>query len=286
MGSLTIIGMGLYSADDISLRALKALHKSDIIYLEGYTSYLPQSIQSMNESLGVRIIPIGRREVEQDDIIIKESKEKNVAFIVIGDPLSATTHQELLLRASKEGIRTSIINNVTVLSAVSRSGLDAYKFGKTGSLVYPRKNWFPTTAYNILAENIRIKAHTLLLLDIVTSQSEIALLDYGRANLRELYDRHNSSNGLTSLDNNPIIMMSPNEAISLLLEIEKTESKGILSQNHNIIVCSRLCSPNESIIYGPMSKLMSIMHGIGPHCIIVPSDLHFIEEQALEEYNI
>jgi diphthamide biosynthesis methyltransferase len=68
MGSLSIIGIGLYTVDDISIRALKILHKSDLVYLEGYTSFLPQSIQSMNETLGVRVIPLGRKEIEQDDI--------------------------------------------------------------------------------------------------------------------------------------------------------------------------------------------------------------------------
>jgi diphthine synthase len=113
--------------------------------------------------------------------IIKEAKEKNVSFLVIGDPLQATTHLELALRAEKEGIKTTIINNTSVISAVSRTGLESYKFGKTGSIVFPRKNWFPKTSYELLKENLQIKAHTLLLLDIITTKNEIELLDFSKA---------------------------------------------------------------------------------------------------------
>ena len=286
MGSLSIIGIGLYTVDDISIRALRAMHKADMVYIESYTSFLPQSIPSMNETLGVRVIPLGRREIEQDDVLIKEAKEKNVAFLVVGDPLLATTHLELYLRAKNEGIDVQVINNTSVISAISRTGLESYKFGKTGSIVYPRKNWFPKTYYDLLKDNLHIKAHTLLLLDIVTTKNEIEMLDFGKANLEEVHRKHNPSHGISSFDQNPIIMMSPNEAISLLLEVEKEYAKGIISTESRIFVCSRLCHPDEKILYASIGDLKERLYGIGPHCIVFPSDLHFIEEEFAQNSSI
>jgi diphthamide biosynthesis methyltransferase len=63
------------------------------------------------------------------------------------------------------------------------------------------------------------------------------------------------------------------------LEIEKEEGKGIISEDTRVFVCSRLCHPDEKILYGSMGNLKKKLYGIGPHCIIVPSDLHFIEEE-------
>jgi diphthine synthase len=285
MGSLSMIGIGLYTVDDISIRALRLLHKADIVYMESYTSYMPQTIQSMNETLGVRVIPLGRKEIEQDDIIIKDAKERNVAFLVVGDPLQATTHMELILRAKNERIRTTIINNTSVISAASRTGLESYKFGKTGSIVYPRKNWFPKTYYSLLIDNLRIKAHTLLLLDIVTTKSEIEMLDFSKGNIADANKMYNPSSGITSLDLKPMVMMSPNEAIELLLEAEKEEGKGIISNEARVFVCSRLCHPDEKIVYGSIKSIKTMQYGIGPHCIIIPSDLHFIEEEFANNHS-
>lgn len=43
------------------------------------------------------------------DDILQEAKEKNIALLVVGDPLGATTHTDMLLRAKDFGVKTQVI---------------------------------------------------------------------------------------------------------------------------------------------------------------------------------
>src|SRR3989344_1963727 len=98
--TLHIIGLGLGNEKDITLRGLEAVKKCDIIYLESYTSILQCKVEDLGKLFGKKIILASRELVEADNNeILKNSKTKNVALLVVGDPFSATTHIDLFLRA-------------------------------------------------------------------------------------------------------------------------------------------------------------------------------------------
>lgn len=44
-----------------------------------------------------------------DDILL-EAKNSEVALLVVGDPLGATTHTDMLLRAKQFGVKTQVFN--------------------------------------------------------------------------------------------------------------------------------------------------------------------------------
>ena len=140
--SLCIIGIGLNDEKDISLKGLEVIKSSDLVYLENYTSILSCSVERLEQLYGQEIILADREMVESkaEDTILKEAKTKNVAFLVVGDALTATTHVDLLLRAKKAGIETKIIHSSSVLTAVAITGLQLYSFGKTASIPFSLDN--------------------------------------------------------------------------------------------------------------------------------------------------
>ncbi len=86
---------------------------------------------------------------------------------------SATTHTDLLLRATSLNIPTQTIHNASIMTALGSTGLQLYNFGQTVSLPFFTDIWKPTSWYDRLEENLRIGLHTLVLLDIkVREQSE------------------------------------------------------------------------------------------------------------------
>ena len=72
--------------------------------------------------------------VFSNKILIKEAKSSNVALLVYGSPLFATTHMSIVLDAEKMGVRVKVIYSASVLDGVAETGLQLYKFGKTASM--------------------------------------------------------------------------------------------------------------------------------------------------------
>jgi diphthine synthase len=273
--TLTLIGLGL-DPNDLSKRALDETRASDAILLETYTSYAPHSIEELETLVGARITPLTRSMVEQDDVVLTRAGTERIALLVFGDPLAATTHLELILRARAQGIETSIIHAASIFSAIGESGLELYRFGLTASLVYPRRNWLPERAKDVIAENRSIRAHSLVLLDIVTGTDELALLDRNHAAFAAL-DRSLIEHDARSLAGEPQLLMSPNEAIAILLH------QGAVASTDTLIVCSRLGTDTSTVVSGRAAQLMERSFGLGPHAIAIPGSLHFLESESVGE---
>jgi len=249
--TLYFIGLGLNDEKDITLKGLEAIKKCKYIYLEYYTSILQIKPEKLEKLYKKKIILADREMVEKGDEIIKNAQNSDTALLVIGDPMSATTHIDLLLRAKKKKIPTEIIHNTSILTAVGITGLQLYKFGKTTSIPFAENYWALETPYNVLKENKKSKLHTLFLLD------------------------------LNPLDNR---FMTVNDAVDILLKIEQKKKNKIFSKKTKIIGCARLGSKNPTIICGPAEKLKGKDFGQPPHCLIVPGKMHFMEEEALKQW--
>lgn len=145
---LTFVGLGLYDLGDISLKGLECIRDADTVYLEAYTSRLMGTgIAEMEALFGKEIRVLGREDVEQDpQDIIEDAVRGRVAFLTAGDPMVSTTHADLRMRAAAAGVATSIIHASSISSAApGLSGLQNYRFGKSCSIPFPAKGWFPTT---------------------------------------------------------------------------------------------------------------------------------------------
>lgn len=161
-----LIGLGL-NVDEISLRALEILEKCDSIYLESYTVDFPYSLKQLEKVIKRKIEPKNRDSIENLNLI-KQAKTQDIALLVYGSPLSATTHITLIEEAKKQKCKYEVIHNASIIDAIAETGLQVYKFGKITSMPawIPEKNFKPTSFMEILKQNLSINAHTLILIDI------------------------------------------------------------------------------------------------------------------------
>ena len=140
--TLFIIGLGLNDEKDITLKGLAAIKKCKKVYLENYTSKLNCPLTKLEKLYKKKIILADRILVESqaEKTILKDAKSSNIALLVVGDPFGATTHIDLILRAKEMGIKTQIIHNASILTAVGIIGLELYKYGKTTSIPFHNEN--------------------------------------------------------------------------------------------------------------------------------------------------
>jgi diphthine synthase len=237
---LYIIGLGL-NVDGISKFGLQVVKKCKKIYLENYTVEFPYSVEQLKEVLGKKIHLADREFVESLELV-DEAKKMDVALLVYGSPLTATTHISLLQEAKKSNVRYKIIYNASVFDAVAETGLQIYKFGKITSM--PKwdreKDFTPDSFMKIVQENQSMKAHSLILVDI----------------------------GLKFSD-----------ALHQLKESAKTQKIKL----DKILVCSKLGAKGKRIFYRNINDIKSDSRVNAPYCFIIPSKLHFLEKEVLEE---
>jgi diphthine synthase len=183
---LYLIGLGL-SEKGISQQGIEAVEKCKKIYLENYTVDFPYSIIELGKFLGKKIIPANREFVEGMNEILEEAKMEDVALLVYGSPLTATTHIILIQEAKRKKVKYEIIYSASVIDAVAECGLQLYKFGKIASI--PKFN--ADSFIEIIKENQKIGAHSLILVDIGLEFRE-AIKRMENGNLQQVL--HNSSN--------------------------------------------------------------------------------------------
>ena len=251
-GTLTFIGLGLYDEKDISLKGLEAARNCDKIFCEFYTSKLGGTdIKKLEKIFNKKIIILSREDVEKGYQILKCATMERVALLVAGDPMTATTHVDLRLRAIDKGIETKLIHGSSIFTAVAGLlGLQIYKFGRTTTLAFPERNYFPTSPYDVIKENKSHGLHTLVLLDIQQD--------------KELY-------------------MDANKAVSLLLDIENIRNENIITKETVICVVGRAGSPKPVVISNTIEELKKRNFGHPLHSLVIPGQLHFIEIDALEK---
>ena len=251
--ALHLVGIGLADERDITVKGLDLVKKSDIIYLESYTSKLTVPVSTLEKFYGKKVELADRKTVEVDaeEKLLKPAKTKDVTLLIIGDALSATTHVDLLMRAKEMKIKTSVVHNASVLTAIGKTGLQLYKFGKTASIPFTHDNYEPETPYTILAENQSIGAHTLFLLDLRPDENKY---------------------------------MTIADAIRYLQKLEIRLGKGLVKDSTVMIGCARL-GADEKIIAGKAKDLLKKDFGAPVHCLIIPGKLHFVEEDALKQFS-
>jgi diphthine synthase len=211
---LFIIGIGLNDEKDITLKGLNLIKKSKYIYLESYTSKLNCPISKLEKLYNKKITLADRNLVENSTEILDKAKKYNVAFLVIGDPFSATTHISLLLEAKKRNIKTKIIHNASILTAVGITGLELYKFGKTTSIPFNHKNI--KTPITVIKDNQKLGLHTLILLDLNPKQNKFLTINEAcKYLISNSIDKKTLALGCAALaSNNPEIKLNTLEKLS------------------------------------------------------------------------
>ncbi|KUO43267.1 MAG: hypothetical protein APU95_00175 [Hadesarchaea archaeon YNP_N21] len=246
---LVFVGLGLRGIDGMSLQALREIKESEVVYAEFYTSAIPGlKISELERLVGKGIKIVSREIVEHHpDGIIRDALNKKVAFLVPGDPMVATTHVDLRLRAAKAGVVTKIVHGTSIVSAAAGiSGLQSYKFGRSATIPFPDNP--SQTPYEVLAENKKRGLHTLFLLDIRAEQNKI---------------------------------MSANEAIEILLGLEEKLGEKVFTPSTLAVVIARAGSDDSIVVADSAASLLRMDFREPPHVLIVPGRLHFVEKEAL-----
>lgn len=162
---LSLVGLGLNDENDVTRKAFAVLRDADVIYCELFTNKWHGDLGAIEKDVGKNIIVIDRQEAESA-FLIEEARTKNVALLVPGDPLAATTHFSLLAACKRDGVAVNVVHASSILTAVAETGLHLYKFGRTTTLCFPSRGFEPQSPYEAIRANKRAGLHTLILLDV------------------------------------------------------------------------------------------------------------------------
>jgi diphthine synthase len=251
LGEIVFVGLGLYDEMGISLRGLEEVKTADKVFIELYTSLMPEfSTENLEGISGKKFCVVSRKELEEEngEAVLKAVENGKAVLLVPGDPLIATTHVALRIQAEKTGIRTRVVHGASILSAViGLSGLHNYKFGKTVTIPLPSET-ISETPYEVIAQNKRLGLHTLCLLDIKVDENRY---------------------------------MKIHEGLESLLKIEEKRRERILTMDTLAVGIARAGSSNPAVKAGFLKDLLSYDFREPPHSIIFPGKLHFMEAEAL-----
>ncbi|MEM3713353.1 MAG: diphthine synthase [Nitrososphaeria archaeon] len=248
---LVFVGLGLNGLKDITISGIKWIKRGDVIYLDSYSSLIPNLLISELEKIAGKKIILSKREDLEDNahFLITEAKHKKVILLVPGDPFVATTHMQLRLLAINAGVKTKIVHSVSIVSAITgETGLFSYKFGRIVTITFPEKDKLCETPYEVLKDNLSRGLHTLFLLEIDVEKGKF---------------------------------MTIPQAITILKQINERKEEKIILDNLLGIGCARIGSKNQKIIANYLNKLSKENFGAPPYSLIITGKLHFIEAEAL-----
>jgi diphthine synthase len=248
---MVFVGLGLHDDRGVSLRGLEEVRTADSVFIELYTSLLPNfSLERFEEICGKKITVVSRGELEEKDgeAILEGAKAGKVVLLVPGDPLIATTHVTLRIKAEKHGIRTRVIHGASILSAaIGLSGLHNYKFGKSVTVPFPDET-SSETPYAIIAQNKKFGLHTLCFLDIKADEKRF---------------------------------LSIPEGLNALLKVEVKRKERAVTMDTLVVGIARAGSNDPAVKAGYLKEVLNYDFGGPPHSLIFPGQLHFMEAEAL-----
>jgi diphthine synthase len=205
--------------------------------------------------------------------MLNNAETKEVAFLVVGDPFSATTHTDLILRAKERGIKFQIIHNASIMNAVGSCGLQLYHFGETISIPFWTDSWKPDSFYEKINANRQHGLHTLCLLDIKVKEPTFESMTKKKKEYM------------------PPKFMSVSEAADQLLQIvEKKKSEGIqdlaYDENSIFVGLARIGHESQKIIVCSLAEMKNFDLGSPLHSLVLPANnLHELEKDYLQQFS-
>jgi diphthine synthase len=252
LGELVFVGLGLHDEMDISLRGLDEVKMADYVFAELYTSLMSGlDIGKLASLTGKEVVLVSRRMLEEDngEEITSAAQRGKAVLLVPGDPLIATTHVELRIRAERTGIKTRVIHGASIVSAaVALSGLQNYKFGKSVTIPFSEDGPASETPCIVIRENVESGLHTFCFLDIKAEEKRY---------------------------------MTIKEALEILLKIEEGKRDSAVIRDRIAVGVARAGSERPAVKADSLERLLSHEFGDPPHTLIFPGKLHFMEAEAL-----
>jgi len=252
LGELVFIGLGLYSERDISLHGIEEAKKAETVFAEFYTSLMPElSLPKLEKLVERRINALSRSDLEEDrgKKILEAAEKAKTALLVPGDPLIATTHVDLRIRAERRGIKTRVVHGASIVSAViGLSGLQNYKYGRSVTIPFSHQGLVDETPYNAIRANKKLGLHTLCFLDIKAEEKRY---------------------------------MTVKEGLEALLSVEKQKRQRVATPETIAVGIARAGSTIPVVKADRVNELLKFNFGAPPHSIVFPGRLHFMEAEAL-----
>ena len=256
---LRLIGIGPGNLDLMTKQAIEMCQTSDIRFLEGYTSTLPENSENMLGDIVGEWSRLMRPMMESANEILELAKKKIVAIMIVGDPMMATTHIDIRLRCMELEIPFLYIPGISAISlAISTSGLQSYRFGRQVTITYQYGDYLPTSPLTQMMENRLRGLHTLALLDLDP----------------------------TGMGVESPVHMTPSEAGKTLLAMYEKNTQDENLENirkWDVLVCSDLGTSSERIIATTIEGLNDIVGG-RIHCLIIPAKMHEMEKISFDSW--
>jgi diphthine synthase len=231
---------------------LEEVRNADTIFAEFYTSLMPGlSVERLEGLVGGRVRVVSRRVLEEEggEKILRETREGRVVFLVPGDPLIATTHIDLRVRAEGKGIKTRVVHGASVVSAVvGLSGLQNYKFGRSVTVPFREGGFVSETPYGVVLENKKRGLHTLCYLDVRAEEGQY---------------------------------MSVKGGLTVFLEAERKRGEDVATRESLVVGAARAGSKDATVKAGYVRDMLEYEFGGPPHSLVFPGRLHFMEAEAL-----
>lgn len=203
------------------------------------------------------------------DDILEDAQEKDIAFLVVGDPFGATTHTDLVLRARELGVPVHSIPNASILNAIGATGLQLYNFGQTVSMVFFTDTWRPSSFYDRIKENVSIGLHTLVLVDIKVKEQSYEDMARGR----KVYQ--------------PPRYMTVAQCAAQMLEIEEERHEGVYAEDSLAIGAARVGSSEQRFACGTLKELAA--YDLGPplhSLVLLGKRAHDLERDYIRDFAI
>jgi len=262
-----MIGLGLGDVDDITVKGLKIVQSADLVFLEAYTSVLEGTVDTAKLQqayhLSVPITVADRDLVEQhaEERILEPARTRAVAFLVVGDPVCATTHTDLWLRCRELGIPVQTVHNASIMGAAGSCGLQLYNFGQTVSIPFFDDQWRPVSFYPKIRYNRQGGMHTLCLLDIKVKEPDFDAMRKGRTEFL------------------PPRFMTIAQAAAQLVEAEERCHERAYDPAKTLCVgLARMGQSTQQIVAGTLEELKECDAGGPLHSLIVTGgNLHDLE---------
>ena len=252
LSELVFVGLGLNSERDMSLRGIEEARTAQTVFAEFYTSLMPELNHAKLEKLVEnRVKVLSRRDLEEEEgrKIFEAAEKGKTVLLVPGDPLIATTHVDLRIRAERQGIKTRVIHGTSIVSAVmGLSGLQNYKYGRSVTIPFSDQDVVAETPYNVIGENKKRGLHTLCFLDLKAEERRY---------------------------------MTIKEGLQALLSVEKQRRERVITSDTIAIGIARAGSNKPVVKADSVNKLLKFDFGAPPHSLVFPGALHFMEAEAL-----
>ena len=274
---LLLVGMGMGRLEGMTTEAIHAATQADHRRYEAYTALWPVDELARLEATVGPVQRVMRPEVEEPEELFALAKDSLVALLVVGDPLQATTHVDLELRAREVGIECRVFHGISITSVVTGAvGLSNYKFGRQTTLTYPYGDWIATSPMEVLAANWEQNLHTLALLDLDPT-------GLGTGDQRPMRPEDAVQSMRLMWEKLQETVDEPLSEDYVRLAFRQMATKLYLQQNFDdipVVLCADMGTPEQAIVTTTLGALGDEKGG-RLNCLVFPAGTGEVEEKAV-----